>query len=398
MSLQRKIPVEPLDDERLTNIERRLVVAASELRAPSVAPASRASLALAGVALAAALAGVAGWRLRGDDRATAPGDAVHTLSINTDREHTVQLGDDALGQIALTSGAATDLRVERTRARVVVHMNRGSIALHVEHRPGRVVMVEAGDTQIEDVGTRFSVDYDGNERLEVRVTEGEVAITHAGTREALAAGFAWTRANGARIPLAELEAATPRRGDPPGEGAADARHATTALAASGASGPEGDAAPRTAHAGSGAGGARRDHGATGRSNARKALREARLDPPEDVGTTDAAIAVPRYLALLAQMAESDDQKWASISRLHYSIAYVEHQAKHDEAALRHLRGVLVRGEGAAYRSALWLDVRIRCLAAFDDECRRSVELYRQRFPDGMHTGVADAIRAELGRR
>src|SRR5687767_5051508 len=65
MKLVGKVPVEPLDDERLTNIERRLVVHVSEMKQqPMRAP--RRMLAFAGVAMAVLVAGFVGWKLRGD--------------------------------------------------------------------------------------------------------------------------------------------------------------------------------------------------------------------------------------------------------------------------------------------------------------------------------------------
>lgn len=395
MNLHGKIPVEPLDDERLTNIERKLVVAVSEMRAPARRAPGRL-LAFAGVAMAVLVAGFVGWKLRGDGVAPAT-DSVETFAVNTDDGNTVQLGNERLGAIALTSGAATDLRVERSRDRVIVNMQRGSIDMAVEHKPGRLLVVRAGDTEIEDVGTRFTVDYDGKDRLEVRVTEGEVKVKRGGKHADVKAGFAWSLDAGTVVTLAELDAKRVARATgvtpsddpieidpvPPHAGSAT----TTASAGSAATA---HTPTTTSHAGSGATVASKKPGTP---NARKALLAAQLDAPEDVGTTDPKAAHAKYLELIRNMPESEDK-----ARLHYSMAYVQHMAKNDTAAKSLIRGVLARQGGPAYRSALWLNVRIQCLKAFDDECRRAAELYRRKFPDGMHTGVADAILTEIGRQ
>lgn len=402
MNLRGRIHVEPLDDERLTNIERKLVVAVSEMRAPA-ARAPRRVLALAGVAAAIVVAGFVGWTLRGNAGGGAPADAVETFALNTDDGHTIQLGNAEFGDIALTSGAATDLRVERTRDRVIIDMHRGSIAMAVEHKPGRLLVVRAGETEIEDVGTRFSVDYDGKDKLEVRVTEGEVTVKRGGKHEDITAGFAWALDIGTVVTLAELDA---RRGpqvigmiDPDVSG--DGLPPVADPLASPDSGDRGGGTDGASVSGPTSGEQAARPGAGKRSavkkpgipNARKALLTASIDPPEDVGTTDPRRAIAAYLERAKTMQEGEDK-----ARLLYSMAYVQHMAKNDEAAKYTLRGLLRRNGGPAFRSALWLNVRIHCIEAFDDDCRKAAELYRRKFPDGLHTGVADEIVREIARR
>ena len=182
-NLKGRIPVEQLDDERLTNIERKLVVSVSEMRAP----ADRASRRLfAGLAMAVAVAGVVGYKLRGTEAPASMSDEPQRLAINTDKTNTVTLGDTTL-----TAGAGTDLVVERTQQRVVIEMRRGSLDLLVAHDPSRLLVVRAGDTEIEDVGTHFVVDYDGASQVAVRVTEGEVKVKRGGKDFAVTAMNAW---------------------------------------------------------------------------------------------------------------------------------------------------------------------------------------------------------------
>ena len=92
MKLGKRIPVEPLDEERLTNIERRLVVAVSAAR--PAAP-SRRPLALVTAMLAAAVVVLLGWTLRRSPvpatpttvAVVEPAPAQH-VSVTTDAEKT----------------------------------------------------------------------------------------------------------------------------------------------------------------------------------------------------------------------------------------------------------------------------------------------------------------------
>ena len=126
MKLQGRIQVEQLDEERLTNIERKLVVAVSDMRAPAERT-SRRTLAFAGVVMAIAVAGFVGYKVRPSAVAT-PSDEPQTLAINTDKTNTIRLGDTQL-----TAGPGTDVVVERTRKRVVIAMNRGTLDMVVAH-------------------------------------------------------------------------------------------------------------------------------------------------------------------------------------------------------------------------------------------------------------------------
>src|SRR4051812_5982714 len=153
MKLQGRIPVEPLDDERLTNIERKLVVAVSDMQAPPER-VSRRMLAFAGAAMAVAVAGVVGWKLHRPPAAT-----------------TVGTGPDAT--FKMTSRADSAIAVTRSPGKTEIALAHGSVDLDVKHDPSRLLVIHAGDTDIEDVGTKFSVLFDGKNHVEVRVIEGE---------------------------------------------------------------------------------------------------------------------------------------------------------------------------------------------------------------------------------
>lgn len=441
MSLKQRVPVEQLDDERLTNIERKLVVAVADMRAPA-GRAPRRILALAGVAMAITVAAVAGYKLRPESAPLV--ETPQTLAINTDTTNTVRFGDTVL-----TAGPHTDVVVERTRHRVVIDIHRGSLDLLVAHDPSRLLVVRAGDTEIEDVGTHFVVDYDGKQHVSVRVTEGEVRVRRSGRHEDITAGFAWTTSSG-KLTIAALDRATSTTiaaVTPPADTTSPAIVASSPTAptsptspataaspptsptspATVASSPTSPTAPATvasqptsptaprvepvpatsptasriepapatrpaapsaAPAASPAASSR----PTPRSNARSALDKLAIEEPLDVGTKDTATSISKYLELAVSMRETDDK-----TQVLYSIAVVQHRARQDKAALYTLSAVIKRQGGKAYRPALWLNVRIECMQRFDDECRQAADLYLRKVPDGVAAGVAQAILDEIAR-
>jgi hypothetical protein len=408
MKLVGKVPVEPLDDERLTNIERKLVVAVSEMRRPP-ARAPRRVLALAGAAVAVIAAGVFGWKLRGDG--APPSSEPLAMAAGA-----LDLGDAQI--------TGKDFTVLRAGARVEIVMSKpGKLELSVEHRPERLYVVRVGDVVIEDVGTRFSVDYDGK-HVDVRVTEGEVKVKHAGKVLAIAAGGAadaWGLDIGAAT-IAQLDEQRARE--------AAAQQSLVALAPGDTDGgaTAGDATSRTdrdgpaTRRGHGSGSATGDGSATGSdtaggggpgsgsdaasggglgsgarrrarpTNARKALDHWPIEPPVDVGTEEPKAAIEKYRGLLRSLPEEDDK-----TRILYSIAVMQHRAKQDRDAKYTISGILKRPASPAYRAALWLHVRINCLKAFDDECRFAAQKYIAAFESGSEAGIAVDILKEISR-
>lgn len=380
MKLVGRVPVEPLDDERLTNIERRLVVHVAEMsQRPTRAP--RRLLAFATVAMALAVAGLVGYKLRGD--------GTPVVGTPEPERFAMKAGALDLGDAQITG---TDFAVERSDRRVVVTMQPGMIDLHVDHDPSRLFVVKAGAVEIEDVGTRFSVDWQGT-NVDVRVTEGEVKVKHAGKELSVTAGNAWTVELGP-ITLAELEqkhAATPTH-----EVVADTpvpvpAHDVVAVAPAGAG--SGGTSGTTNGSGQGSGARPKASTASTASttSAKKALEKAAYDPPTDAGTDDPKAAIAKYLQLVANMQGEDK------AQMLYSIAVMQHRAKQDKAALYTISGVLKRQGGPAYKAALWLDVRIKCLVAFDDDCRIAAERYLSKFDSGAQAGVAQEILKEISR-
>lgn len=382
MNLVGKVPVEPLDDERLTNIERRLVVRVSELRDAPVRPPRRV-LAFAGVAMAIALAAFVGYRMHRDP-VLAPA-APETLAM---AGGALDLGDAQI--------TGSDFTVTRGDHRVEIVMAPGRLDLHVEHDPRRLYVVRAGDVEVEDVGTRFSVDYDGK-HVDVRVTEGAVKVKHAGKEVEVAANQAWgldigpvtiAQLDEARAPASDVEvddqvAAVDPDPTPSARGSAtEVRDAQTSA--------RGSADPRGAGSGAsrGSGARHGDH----HSAARKALENAPYEPPYPVGTDDPKAAIAKYLERAMNLPEGEDK-----AQLIYSIAVMQHRAGMNADAKRTLPGVLRRQGGTWYKPGLWLLVRIECLESFDDACRSAAEKYLANADTGMQAGIAQDILREISR-
>ena len=84
----------------------------------------------------------------------------------------------ALGEateVRFPRGTRIDVR-EQTGARVVVGVHAGTAHFAVRHDPRRVFRVEAGNVEIEDLGTAFEVENVGSS-VRVSVSEGSVAVS-----------------------------------------------------------------------------------------------------------------------------------------------------------------------------------------------------------------------------
>jgi hypothetical protein len=394
VKLQGRIPVESLDEERLTNIERRLVIGVSEM---SMTPARtpRRYLAFAGAALAVAAAGVIGWQLHRPG-AVAPVVAQDQhLSMKTDADKSTLALDDA----TITSDPATAIDITRGDGRVVVEMKRGRLDLAVQHRPGRVLVVRAGDTDIEDIGTRFTVDYDGASGVAVRVTEGEVKVTHHQQELRVAAGKAWTTDRGL-VAIADLEptvaAAAPKPSVPvvvsndvpavpvardhvaviPAQPRPPVRVATTE--------PHAQPAPpivRTQPT---------VQTVDPYVELRTAIRKQPIafDPKID-GKADAA----NEIAKLKKVAYSPTTLGPEASQALYQIAVLLHRPLGQDAEALHTLDMYRRrfSGGKEMNAAMWLRLRINCGHSIDEECRRAAYTYQHEVTTGETAEVAIRI-------
>ena len=416
--LKGRIPVEPLDDERLTNIERRIVAGAADAAAASPrvrAPRFGLAMAFALTAVVAIGAGFVGWQLRGDGSQTVV--AAEPVRVNT-------TGDRSLldiGDARIESDALTDFTVTRPDGGVLVTMTRGKVELQVDKRGNRApLVVAAGDTRVTVVGTRFSVDYgDGTNGVDVRVTEGVVKVERHQQEVRVAAGQAWTTKRGV-IALAELpekpaQVAIAKQG-PATAGAAtgddgatigaDERHdgqieidtktpdvlrertstvpnariptgTHTGSAAKKPTGPE-VTRQQVVGAGSGAGSATMD--------LRALVLAQPVLPPLSLGVRPEE-SISKYRQIVVET--TGDQ--ASLA--FYSIAAMQHlKLGRNGDALQTLDAYVRRFVGGKeYKAALWLRVRILCVKTVDDRCRQAAYTYLHQATDTPAARVAEAL-------
>jgi FecR protein len=380
-----RIPVEPLDDERLTNIERRIVAGAADAAAARAPRESRFQLVLAAAAIAVIVlgAGAVGWKLRGTER--APVVAEVPLRIDSDRERsTIDIGD-----ARITSDPATAFAITRPDGGVLVAMTRGKVELEVGKRGDRApLVVRAGDTDVIVVGTRFSVDYgDGKGEVEVRVTEGVVKVVRHQAEQRVAAGQRWQTRSGLLALAAEPKPGEPieiEMGTAPDVGLHDrvARVPDARVPASGS----GSAADRV-RTGSASTPRTLDDPSDPDVDLKTAIRRQAVLPPMDVALSDPNAAIAKYQEIMLKQ-KGPDEAYAF-----YSMAAVQYlKLGHHADALFMLDRFERRAATSEYlRPALWLRVRIRCLQAIDDACRGAAEAYLGRVPSGSARDLAERI-------
>jgi hypothetical protein len=398
VKLSGRIPVEPLDEERLVNIERS-IVANAKIGPAEHAP--RRGLAFAGGLLAVAAAALVGWKLRGGPAPLAP-TAPQTVAVATDSQRATL----ALEGATIASEAGTSYDVTREAGKVVVKMTRGKLDLAVEHRENRLLVVRAGDTDIEDVGTKFSVAWDGTGDVDVRVREGAVKVKHGKQDVLVAKDQEWRPASGV-VAIVEVAAAAPTPAPvEPTAGSASvviaAKEPLPVLHEHHAAVPEARPHPARATTSEAAPpvlGESIDpaHRAAAKLpsdpyvDLKQAIRSQPLsfDPRID-GTGNAAAEIAR----LKKIAYSPTTLGDEPSRALYTIALLLHRPLHQDAeALRTLEYYRRRfgDRGKEREAALWLHVRISCGHAIDDECRKAAYRYQHEVPSGDASTVAVRI-------
>ncbi|MFN0247610.1 MAG: FecR domain-containing protein [Kofleriaceae bacterium] len=388
--LRDRIPVEPLSDERMTNIERNIVVAASD--AAQATPA-RGPMWLGFAVIAAAMiaVGVTSWKLASSN--TPPTVAVESpIHVDTTEGTKLDIGD-----ARLASAPGTKFVVTRPAGGVLVEMTRGKVELEVGTRGTRPpLVVRAGETDVVVVGTRFSVDYgDGTGEVVVIVTEGAVNVRKRSLPESavrVAIGQAWTTTRG-QIAITDLPATQV------------AAAGSTVTAPVERADIEMDPAPPNtpAHADTdGSDGS--DEVTNGGANRpgkkkvvvyehdpRKALLGAPIQPALDVGIAD-----PRA-ALMEHMKVAGSGRGDDAARAMYSVAYLQSRVLKDPtAALKTLdiyMARFIKKNRSEHADALWLRVRILCEKTFDDACRRAARIYSEAAPSTNKSGIADSILA-----
>jgi len=429
-----RIPVEPLDDERMTHIERRVVAGAADAAARPV-HAPRRYLGFAMAAMAAMVAGVIGWQLGGRTETTTVVGETLPIKVDTQTERaTLDIGD-----AVIQSDPATVFVVTRPAGGVLVAMTRGKVELEVGKRGDRApLVVRAGDTDVIVIGTHFTVDYgDGTGDVDVRVTEGVVKVVRHREEVRVAAGWAWQPKRGV-LALADV-------GGPHGPSAAAGAQGATAAA--GSTGPDGattdgttaggtiaatdpqrrgsgleidmgtapdvlhdrtaqvpdhrvPGAPRSGSGAASGNGAASGSGATGARNVtedpkdpmrdiKRLIRSQRVEPALDVGKEDAQAIGEYHKVIREQDGEAE-------SRAFYSIAVLQHlRLGRNGDALNTLDGYFRRfAQGKRYGDylpALWLRVRILCLQTIDDRCRAAAYRYAHEASGTPAAAVAERL-------
>jgi len=407
MKLTGRIPVEPLDDDRLTKLERRVVVGAADAVASGYgAGAPRRILASVAAAVALAAAGAIGWALHGGQVGTPVIAEPVALHVMTSPQRALL----DLGDARIESDPATEFVVTRPAGGVLVALTRGKVELEVGKRGDRPpLIVRAGDTEVVVVGTHFTVDYgDGHGEVDVRVTEGVVRIVHDHRELRVAAGQAWQTRAGLTA-LAALSASPPggqtlATGEPPATGEHPATgevatalgepprglHDRKAVVPEAPASSPGRPRSATAHprvAGGEAAPRARPVASDPQVDLRMAIRAQPVEPALDLAEPDPAAAVARYYDIAAH--RSGDEA----SQAFYSIAVVRHvRLGRNADALQALDAYVRRFPGGKqYRAALWLRVRILCLDKLDDRCRAAAYTYLHEAPDGPAARVAEQL-------
>jgi len=440
MKLVGRVPVEPLDDERMTNIERAIVAGAADAAVrPAHAPRRYVGFAMA--AMAAVVTGVIGWQLgtRAETGTTVA--EVAPIKVDTQSERaSLDIGD-----AMIQSDPSTVFVVTRPAGGVLVAMTRGKVELEVGKRGDRApLVVRAGDTDVIVVGTHFTVDYgDGTGDVDVRVTEGVVKVVRHQQEVRVAAGNAWQSKRGL-LAMADV-------GGPNGpSGATGARNAKGAGGVNDATGdgatgggttePGGTIAAndpqktgagfnidvgtapdvlrnrtsqvpdtrtppqqRTGSGGSGSNAANTgSNGGTSSSaattepdtagplNLRALILRQKVEPALDVGKSGPA-AIGEYQRIIRE------QDGAAQSRAFYSMAVTQQSESMQRTgdALRTLDAYFQRFGGGKrypeYRAALWLKLRIVCGKAIDDACQQVAAKYAREYPDTPGAAIAERI-------
>ncbi len=360
MKLAGKISVEQLGEERLTNIERAIVAGAAE-RMAMPERASRHYFAFAATAFAAAAAGVIGWQLHREPAIAPP--AAQQVAVATDPQHaTLSLGD-----ATVASSAGAQYEITRSDGRVEIALAKGRLELAVEHHVGRVLVVRAGDTEVEDVGTKFSVDYDGASHARVEVTEGEVKVTRHQQSQHVAAGSAWTTSDGvvaiADLPKPAAAAATPHDDIEIDAKPPEVLHEHHAAVPAEPAPAPAKHAPVAATA---------------------APVHAEKAPPADPLRARIASHAPELVIDLPiedyPMRAANENDLDQHANLLFSWAVKAYQSAAKDPKLYDLAdhvldGLVAKRAGTRYVDALWLRLRIRCRHGYDDRCHDTARDY-----------------------
>lgn len=394
MKLVGRVPVQPLSDERWTNIERKVVAGAADAMAAGHRESRWGVFAFAAVTIVlVAGAGLVGWKLRGGGEQHVVAEA--PLTIESGDKTSIDIGD-----AKIASELGTKYTITRPGSGVVLAMERGKVALEVGKRGDRdPLIVRAGDTDVIVVGTQFSVDFDGHDNVDVRVTEGKVKVVRAQKHDFVAAGQAWQSTRGV-IALAEAgPSGGPLAIAPSTEPKTDVVIPTDgkdiALRDRVAKVPDVKAQPNPQPNPDKRVGAPEvtrpleppmtPHAQLAQS-VRARLSFTGIKPVVELGNVTPAAAI-------SNLREQSLKTGPAASAAFYSIAVLQATKLGRtadaittlDAYVRRFRG------GAEYKAALWLRVVIKCRQAIDDHCRQAAFTYSHEDPGSSQGELASVL-------
>ncbi|HTJ40670.1 MAG TPA: FecR domain-containing protein [Kofleriaceae bacterium] len=386
MSLKDRVQVEPLDDERWARIERGAVASVRPREARV-----RRSFAWAWGAGALAIAGVIGAVvLSGKSlRQAQEGKGTEPIVVATEAHGTKLAIDGATVEAA----AETSFTVTRPNGAIDIELGRGRIELDVPHRADRApLVVHAGDVDVIDVGTIFSVTR--AEDVTVEVKEGEVQVARGGRIERVAAGQRWASPRIASATLAHAGSGSTTAtttttsqtaiaiGTPKDQLAR--KHVATAPGGSGTNAVRSGSPPVRAERGTE--GAESKDGASSGSDVIMDLAKAIKGEPVDPAV---AVATPDFATYQAMMLHATG---GTASQGLYGMARTKFAAGAAADAMQWLDAYLKRfPHGDEMEAVLWLRVRIRCQARIDDACRATAQTYLDRYPSGHRSHIAELV-------
>jgi hypothetical protein len=343
MTLRDKLPVEPLSRTAWQRVRKETFAELDRGADLAVDRSPRARSAIAFLALAGAVAAAALVLVffrssveKVDASSTARIEATHHLTRTT-------LGDASLeaspGAALVTTGSDT--------IGWTVLLERGRVSFAVPKRERRATFkVQAAGTQVEVVGTRFTVTRDG-ERVTVAVSEGTVRVTSDGRALAVRAGETWENGippHAAKSELGTEAPASPGRPEsPPARIPGSSERQATA--------------PRSATA--------------PQSESVPAAPEPAAPEP---AAPEPAAPEPAASSSAARPQSSERERFETASRL---------ERTQPNAALA-IYSELSRGRGPWAANALYAAGRLELERGQEHRAKRLLELYVQRFPTGQN--------------
>ncbi len=385
-NLERKIPVEPLDPERVGRLERAVLTSFRELARetrPSRRPLLRPLLVAGAVAAA-----LVGWLVVRPGGGGPAGEGSEEAPV---AQRVTTAGDRTrvdLGDAVIVVGPETAIEIRRDAGGIQVALERGLVDCEVAPRAGRPpFVVEAGEVDITVVGTAFRVER--GETVRVTVTHGVVRVDAPQGSRAVAAGEAWAGGESVAMAAPVKLPATPAPAAPaaPDLPASDEpqlreRHAV---------------APPV------------NQGGPARTGTRTGRRVVKSVPPREP-KVDAPPAARAPRVSLAPILDIDGVTEPRALESEYMKIFADSNYSRARQALYSLAWVQLfklRSRGNAIRSALWFERRfpsgeltedvliIRIIASCDggpsEECRAAAHTYVRRFPSGKYVEQARQI-------